>query len=323
LVFEVDMDRIRVGVVGVGYLGQHHARIFSELKDAELVGVVDTDPARAAEIAKKFKTRVYSSHEELIGNVQAVSIVAPTVEHSRLAADFLKAGVDVMLEKPMTVTLEEADELVGLAADKSLILQVGHLERFNSAVTRMVEMTTRPMFIECNRLSPFPDRSTDVDVVLDLMIHDIDIILSLVRSPLKSISAVGIPVISKNVDIANARIEFESGCVANVTSSRISIKKERKIRLFQPDTYISLNYQDQEIYAYHRIPNKKDPDGKPEIVGGKVKVDKVEPLKAELDAFLSSVATRKRPLVSGEEGREALKVAMRVQNEIKVRSAEL
>jgi len=317
------VKKVKVGVVGVGYLGQHHARIYSELAGAELVGVVDTDTARAGEIAKRHKTEAYASYEELIGKVDAVSIVAPTVAHRDIASAFLRAGVDVMLEKPMTVTLEEADELVELADEKSLVLQIGHLERFNSAVRKMVEMTTKPMFIECNRLSPFPDRSTDVDVVLDLMIHDIDIILSLVRSPVKNIHAVGIAVISKNVDIANARMEFESGCVANVTSSRISIKKERKIRLFQPDTYISLDYQNQEIYAYHRVPNKKDPEGKPDIVGGKVKVKKEEPLKAELEAFLESVATRQRPLVSGYEGREALRVAMQVQSEIRSRSVVL
>jgi predicted dehydrogenase len=314
------MDRIDVGVVGVGYLGRHHARIYSELKGANLVGVADIDPARAKEVAKAAKTSAFTSFEELIGRVQAVSIVAPTTEHHRVAKKFLESGVDVLLEKPITVTVEEADELIRIAEANGRIFQVGHLERFNSAVTKMVEMTTTPKFIECNRLSPFPDRSTDVDVVLDLMIHDIDIILSLVRSPVKYIHAVGIPVISHNVDIANARIEFESGCVANITSSRISLKKERKIRLFQPDTYISLNYQDQEIYAYHRIPNKKDPSGKPEIVGGKVKVTKEEPLKAELDAFLSCVSGRTRPLVSGHEGREALRVAMWVQKEIQDRS---
>jgi predicted dehydrogenase len=314
------MDKIRVGVVGVGYLGQHHARIYSELKNAELVGVADVSLERAQEIAKKFKTEAFASFEELIGKVQAVSIVAPTSEHHRIAKAFLSAGVDVLVEKPVTVTIAEADELIDIAEKNALIFQVGHLERFNSAVVKMVELTTTPKFIECNRLSPFPDRSTDVDVVLDLMIHDIDIILSLVRSKVKHIHAVGIPVISRNVDIASARVEFESGCVANITSSRISIKKERKIRLFQPDTYISLNYQDQEIYAYHRIPNKKDPEGKPDIVGGKVKVTKEEPLKAELEAFLSSVATRSKPLVSGREGRDALEVAMLVQEEIKSRS---
>lgn len=314
------MEKLRVGVVGVGYLGQHHARIYSELKNAELVGVVDVDFDRAKEIAKKFKTQAFRNHEELFRKVDAVSIVAPTVHHHALAKAFFEAGSDVLLEKPITVTVEEADELIEVSDAKGRIFQVGHLERFNSAVVKMVEMTTSPKFIECNRLSPFPDRSTDVDVVLDLMIHDIDIIMSLVKSPLKDIHAVGIAVISKNVDIANARIEFESGCVANITSSRVSLKKERKIRLFQPDTYISLNYQDQEVYAYHRIPNKKDPEGKPDIIGGKVKVVKEEPLKAELEAFLASVRDRSRPLVSGREGREALKVAMLVQQEIKSRS---
>ena len=215
------MEKIKVGVVGVGYLGQHHARIYSELKDCELVGVADVSIERAREIAKKFKTQAFGSFEDLIDKVQAVSIVAPTSEHHRIAKAFLSAGADVLVEKPVTVTIEEADELIDIADSKGLIFQVGHLERFNSAVTKMVELTTTPKFIECNRLSPFPDRSTDVDVVLDLMIHDIDIILSLVRSRVKNIHAVGIPVISKNVDIANARVEFESGCVANITSSRI------------------------------------------------------------------------------------------------------
>jgi len=317
------MGSVKVGVIGVGHLGQHHARIYKELKGTELVGVVDSDPARAAEIAKKFKTEAFSSAEELYGKVQAVSVVTPTVTHSEITKGFLEHGADVLLEKPMTVTLDEADELVSLASEKGLILQIGHLERFNAAVREMVSRCTTPMFIECNRLSPFPDRSTDVDVVLDLMIHDIDIILSLVKSPVSSIHAVGIPVISKNVDIANMRMIFESGCVANVTSSRISMKRERKIRLFQPDTYMSLDYQKQELYAYDRIPNKKDPDGKPDIVGGRVKVSKDEPLKSEIEAFVESVTTRNKPLVSGEEGREALRVAMMVQEEIKSRSLPL
>ncbi|HEY3346842.1 MAG TPA: Gfo/Idh/MocA family oxidoreductase [Nitrospirota bacterium] len=313
------MEKIRVGVVGVGHLGQHHARVYTELKAVELVGVADVDFERAQEIAKKCKTTPFRSFEELADKVQAVSIVAPTTEHHRLAKFFLERGVDVMLEKPVTVTVEEADELIAIADAKKCVLQVGHIERFNSAVRKMVDMITTPMFIECNRLSPYPDRSTDVDVVLDLMIHDIDIILSLVKSEVKEIRAAGIPVVSKNVDIANARIEFASGCVANITSSRISIKKERKIRLFQPDTYISLNYQDQEIYAYNKIPNKKDPDGRPDITGGKVKVDKEEPLKAELASFIGCVAGRTAPLVSGREGRDALKVVMRVQEEIRSR----
>jgi predicted dehydrogenase len=309
--------RVTVGVVGVGYLGQHHARIWSEIPGAHLVGVVDTDPARAAEIASKTKSTPFTRPEDLVGKVRAVSIAAPTVEHHRLAKLFLEAGIDVLVEKPLTVTVEEADELVGLAERAGRILQVGHLERFNGAVMAMLGMATTPMFIECNRISPFPDRSTDIDVVLDLMIHDIDIILSLVRSTVTSIRAVGIPVVSKKVDIANARLEFATGCVANVTSSRISIKKERKIRVFQPDTYLSLDYQNQELYAYHRIPDPRDPEARPRIEGGKVRVDKKEPLRVELESFLAAVAERSRPLVSGEEGREALRVALAVMGEMK------
>ncbi len=310
------MEKIKVGVVGVGYLGQHHARVYSELPGAELVGICDTDMARASDIARKTGTTAYKDFEGLLGRVQAVSIAVPTSEHHRIAKAFLGADADVMVEKPVTVTVEEAEDLVREADEKGRIFQVGHLERFNSAVRKMVEMATTPRFIECNRLSPFPDRGTDVDVVLDLMIHDIDIILSLVRSQVRYIHAVGIPVISKNVDIASARMEFDSGCVANITASRISLKKERKIRLFQPDTYISLDYQSQEMYAYHKVPGKDGPSGRPEIVGGKVKVKKDEPLRAELEAFLSSVADRGRPLVSGVEGMEALKVAYLVQREI-------
>ncbi len=313
----VPISPLKVGVVGVGYLGQHHARIWSELKGAQLVGVADIDPDRAREIARKHRVEAFTDPAVMLGKVQAVSIVAPTVEHHRLARMFLEAGVDVLVEKPITAAVQEADDLVALAGERRLILQVGHLERFNAAVRKMFDMATTPMFIECNRLSPFPDRSTDVDVVLDLMIHDLDIILSLVRSPVASIKAVGIPVISKNVDIANARMEFESGCVANITSSRVSIKKERKIRVFQPDTYMSLDYQNQELYAYHRIVDKDRPEDRPKIVGGKVKVDKEEPLKVELRAFMDSVRDRTRPVVSGVEGRDALAAALRVVKEIR------
>lgn len=317
------MEKLKVGVVGVGYLGRHHARIYSELEEADLAGIVDIDQKRVEEVAGMYGTSAGLGVEELAGLVDAVSIVTPTVEHYRLAKFFLESGVDVLVEKPITVAVEEADELVEIAGKMGRILQVGHLERFNSGVMKMMDMVTTPMFIECNRLSPFPDRSTDVDVVLDLMIHDIDIILGLVRSPVSSIRAVGIPIISGNVDIANARLEFESGCVANITSSRISLKRERKIRLFQPDTYMSLNYEKQELYAYRRIVDQNAPKARPRIEGGKVKVRKDEPLKVELEAFLSSVATRKKPVVAGQEGREALKVALAVMEEINRRIASL
>jgi predicted dehydrogenase len=306
-----------VGVIGVGHLGQHHARIFAEMPDVRLVGVVDTNPERAREIADRCGTRAFDRVEDLVGAARAVSIVTPTVDHHRVARSAIEAGVDVLVEKPFTVTLDEADDLVRLAASREAIIQVGHVERFNGAVRVLRSMVTTPLFIECNRISPFPDRSTDVDVVLDLMIHDIDIILSLVGSPVTAIYAVGVPVITRSADIANARIEFASGCVANVTSSRVSQKKERKIRIFQPDAYLSLDYQNQELYAYRRVPDAEHPGGRPKIDGGKVKTDKDEPLRVELAAFVDAVRYRKRPLVSGDEGREALRVALAVMEDIR------
>ncbi len=311
------IDCLDVGVVGVGHLGQHHARIYADMPDVRLAGVADANPERAREIADRYGARAFTRAEDLVGAVGAVSIVTPTVDHHRVARLFLEAGADVLVEKPFTVTLDEADDLVSLARERQAIIQVGHIERFNGAVRVLRSMVTTPLFIECNRISPFPDRSTDVDVVLDLMIHDIDIILSLVGSPVSAIHAVGVPVITRSADIANARIEFASGCVANVTSSRVSQKKERKIRIFQPDAYLSLDYQNQELYAYRRVPDADHPGGRPKIDGGKVKTDKDEPLKVELGAFVDAVRYRKRPLVSGEEGREALRVALAVMDDIR------
>jgi len=315
------MERIKVGVVGVGHLGREHARIYSELKNVDLIGVVDIDTSQAEKVAQKTGSLAYTDFTELIGKVQAVSIVTPTIEHYRVAKAFLSAGVDVMVEKPITKTVQEAEELIRIADSNGCILQVGHLERFNAAVQKVVTMITKPMFIECNRISPFPDRSTDVDVVLDLMIHDLDIILSLVQSKIVSVQAVGIPVLSNRIDIANARMEFASGCVANVTSSRISLKRERKIRIFQPpSSYISLDYLKQEVYAYHKQHEEKEPETKPKIVGGRVKVKKTEPLRAELIAFLAAVETRSVPLVSGIQGMEALKIVKQVQSDINRRN---
>jgi predicted dehydrogenase len=317
------MERIPVGVVGVGYLGQHHARIYAEHPGAELVGVVDADPARAAEIATRHGTRVFPSAAHLAREVRAVSIAAPTVVHHSLARLFLEAGVDILVEKPVAVTLAEAEDLVALAEAGGLIFQVGHLERFNGAVRAMMGLVTTPLFIECNRLSPFPERSTDINVVLDLMIHDIDIILSLVGARVESIRASGIPVLSGSVDIANARLEFATGCVANITASRISMKKERKIRLFQPDHYLSLDYQAQELNHYRRVPDPEAPSARPRIEGGRVDVDKQEPLKVELEEFLKAVSQRTRPAVSGREGTEALRIALEVVEEIERSAARL
>lgn len=311
--------KTRVGVIGVGYHGQHHARIFSEMEGVELVGVVDTDLKRAQEIGEKTGSVAFDNPNELLGLVDAVTIAAPTVYHHKIALAFLKKGVDVLVEKPMTVTLDEADDLIREARKNKLVLQVGHIERFNGAVKTLLGLIKEPLFIESHRLGPFIDRSTDVDVVLDLMIHDIDIILSLVGTAVKRISAVGVPVITQKIDIANARIEFKSGCVADVTASRVSKEKQRKLRIFQPDTYISLDYGKQEISVFKKGLIQKGDTLIPEVVQEVLTVEWEEPLKSQLAAFIESVKTRKKPVVSGEEGREALKIALQVLSKLKTR----
>jgi len=303
------MDPIRVGVIGVGYLGEHHARIYSEMAGVKLTGVVDPDEERARKIGKKVGCPFFTKHGEILGSVDAVSIAAPTSFHHDLSLDCLKNNIDVLLEKPMTVTLEEADRLVQEAEQNKRIFQIGHLERFNGAIRKLKEVVKDPRFVESHRIGPFVNRGTDVDVILDLMIHDIDILLSVVQSKVSEIRAVGTPVISSNVDIANARIEFEGGCVANVTASRVSLKKERKIRIFQPNAYISLDYQLQELMVYRRV---MDPEKGPQIRMEKIETAKDEPLRVELEAFIHSVRSREHPVVSGRDGREALKVALKI-----------
>ncbi|MEW5802121.1 MAG: Gfo/Idh/MocA family oxidoreductase [bacterium] len=311
------MDKIRVGVIGVGHLGKHHARIYSEFEDCELYGVVDTDPKRAQEIAAEYRTRALHDYRDLFGNVEAVSIAVPTVLHYQIARDILSQGIDALVEKPMTSTLQHARELIDLADRQKAILQVGHLERFNGAVLALEKYIDDPRFIETHRIAPFVDRGVDVDVVLDLMIHDIDIILSLVKSKTRNIEAIGVPVISSKIDIANARLEFENGCLANVTASRVSLKKERKIRVFQKNAYFSLNYADS--YLYSCTIKKDDEENKPyplHVVRSDIQVQEVEPLRAELQAFIHSCHTRKKPVVSGEEGYEALAVAFQILEKI-------
>ena len=305
---------IRVGVVGVGHVGQHHARIYRELPEVELAGVADSDPARLQEIQAFLEVPGFQDYRELFGRVDGVSVAVPTHLHAFIARECLEHGVDVLVEKPLAETLKEAEELTDLATRQGRILQVGHVERFNAAVRALHRIIEAPGFIECHRLSPFPQRGTDVDVILDLMIHDIDIILSLVKSPVTQVSAVGVPVLTDRVDIANARIEFVSGCVANVTASRVSAERIRKIRVFQPDTYISLDYANQEIALYRRLPADpaSHPPRPPQIVREEVVVEKEEPLRLELTSFLSSVRERTRPEVSGEEAVEALRVASQI-----------
>jgi predicted dehydrogenase len=305
------VDAVNVGVIGVGYLGRHHARLYAELAGAKLVGVVDVDPARAREVAVATGSRAFTDYRELLPHIQAVSVVVPTSLHHDVTATCLAAGLDVLLEKPMTVTLDEADRLIALAESARRIIQIGHLERFNGAMRALVERLTAPRFIESHRLGPFVGRGTDVHVILDLMIHDLDIILSLVRSPITEIRAVGVPVLTANIDIANTRLEFADGCVANITASRVSKDPMRKLRVFQPDAYFSLDYQKQEVVMARRLAAPPAP-GMPPIEVKTLEIEKEEPLKAQLAAFLDSVATRRAPLVSGREGREALRVALDV-----------
>lgn len=307
-------EPVRVGVVGVGYVGQHHARIYSELPGVELVGVVDIDEARLQELGARHRVQLCRDYRELLGKVDAVSVAVPTLLHYPIAKEFLEFGVDVLVEKPIAQSLTQADELVEIAKVDERIFQVGHIERFNGAVKALEAIVKSPGFIECHRLGPFAARNTDVDVVLDLMIHDIDIILNLIHSPVTAVSAVGVPVISDQVDIANARLQFESGCVANLTASRVSVERVRRIRIFQRDTFISLDYAQQEIAVYHRIPGEGDAahGTTPKIVREDIFIDKAEPLRVELESFIECVRSRKRPLVSGEEGRDALKVASQI-----------
>jgi predicted dehydrogenase len=309
------MKKLRVGVVGAGYLGRFHAEKYARMNDVELVGVVDIDKSQVEEVAGRFNTKAYLHHKYLFGKVDAVSIVVPTPAHFSVAKDFLENNIDVLIEKPMSETTEQADELIRFAKSRNLIIQVGHLERFNPAVVALQDIIKQPMFIESHRLSIYKDRCTDVSVVLDLMIHDIDIILNFVRSEIVNIHAAGIPVISGHVDIANARLEFKSGCIANVTASRISTKNERKIRLFQKDTYISVDFANQGITVIQR--NDKVEGG---IIPGmeikQIRFAKGDALENELKSFVKTVIRRENPEVTGQMGRDALKIALSIMKQI-------
>ncbi len=306
-------NKARMGVVGVGYLGRFHALKYAQIPDVELAGVVDVNQKRADEVAGECSTNSFYDYSQLFGLVEGVSIAAPTKDHFNIARDFLERNIDVLLEKPMTCSLTEADELIRIADKNGAILQIGHLERFNPAVIALKDTIDKPLFIESHRLAHFKDRGTDVDVILDLMIHDIDIILSLVKASAVNVEAVGVPVISENVDIANARLSFNSGCVANVTASRISSKDTRKIRIFQPNAYISIDYANQKIAFYKRVPGKK---GFPCILSDDINLAKIDILYEEIKAFLHSVKTRNTPPVTGLDGKRALEVALKIQEEV-------
>ena len=308
-------EKLRVGVIGTGYLGKFHAEKYARMNDVELVGVVDIDKSQVRQVADRYATKAYTNHLDILEQVDAVSVVVPTPFHFAVSKDFLAHDIDVLIEKPMTTTIQEADELIEFAESRDLIIQVGHLERFNPAVLALDGIVNKPMFIESHRLSIYKERATDVSVVLDLMIHDIDIISNFVRSDIKSIHAAGIPVISEHVDIANARLEFENGCVANVTASRISTKNERKIRLFQRDAYISVDFANHEITIIRQ--NDKLKNGLiPGMDINQLCFSRSDALDDELKAFVSSVKRRETPAVNGQVGREALKIALAVMEQI-------
>lgn len=305
------MPALRAAVIGAGYLGRFHAQKYAAIERVELVGVADPDERARRSVAGELGCGAFSDHRELLGRVDAVSVVTPTPSHHGVAGDFLRAGAHVLVEKPITVTVEEARELIGLAADHGRILQVGHLERFNPVILALQGILDRPRFIESNRLAPFKARGTDVSVVLDLMIHDIDLIQNIVGSPVASIDAVGAPVFSGETDIANARLRFENGCVANVTASRISMKAERKLRVFQADTYLSIDLQ-QKVLTRVRKGDATAADGTPRVEIEERNFDPGDALKAEIEAFLECIETGRRPVVSGEDGLLALETAIRI-----------
>lgn len=309
-----DNKKTRIGVVGIGHLGNYHLQKYSKLENCEIVAVSDTLPEKAKKAAETYSCKAFSDHGNLIGMVDAVSIAVPTGDHFRVARDFLAAGIDTLIEKPICSTLAEADELIELARKKNLILQVGFVERFNPAILALEKVIEKPMFIESHRLHPFFERGTDVDVILDLMIHDLDIILKFVNSPLTSAEAVGVPVLSNKIDISNVRLSFGTGCVANVTASRISAKTMQKIRFFGTEGYHSVDCQKREILS---LGKRKNGNGQVEIFQNNVEIVNHDPLEEEIRSFLSAVIHRTPPLVSGEEARKSLALAIDIIGKMK------
>lgn len=315
------MDKVKAGVIGTGFLGRQHVRVLSQLADVELVGVVDKNLETARAVAAEFSTRAYDSHRALSDKVSAVSLATPTREHASIGIELLAGGVDVLVEKPIASTLAEADALIEAANRYRRILQVGHLERFNPAVVEARKLLTSPLFFEVHRLGVFAARSLDIDVVSDLMIHDLDLVLDFVGSPVERVSAVGLPILTDKVDIANARIEFANGCVANVTASRVSTEKVRKLRFFQKSQYVSLDFSRQDVVVLS-VENR--PAGEPPLIlPRRIETARTEPLKAELESFLESVRTRRPPAVSAESSRSALALAHRVAIEIQQHASRL
>jgi predicted dehydrogenase len=300
---------VRIAVVGVGHLGRHHARILSECPDVTLTAVVDVNESRAREVATERRTTPFTDWREILHSVDAVTIAAPTQAHLEIAQAFLERGVHVLVEKPMTPTIADADRLLELARRRAVVLAVGHTERFNPAVERVRSLIREPRFIEVHRLGTFPERSLDIDVVFDLMIHDLDVVLNLVGDEVSAIEAVGVPVLTPRVDIANVRLRFSRGCIANLTASRISRDRVRKIRFFQRDAYLSIDYAAQEVEMWRLVPVAAQA---PRIEGGKLDVAREEPLKRELADFVAAIREQREPVVTGAQGRAALHLAEQV-----------
>lgn len=309
------MHKLRTAVIGTGYLGRFHAQKYAALPDSELIAVCDASGDTAHQVASELGTEGITDYRQLAGRVDAVSIVVPTQQHHSVARWFLQNDVHVLLEKPITVTVTEGRELVAIAAERGCIFQIGHLERFNPAILALEDVITEPQFIESHRLAPFNPRGADVNVVLDLMIHDIDIILDMVRSPVRQIDANGVSVLSSDIDIANVRIQFENGCVANVTASRASVKTERKMRLFQHDSYITIDFQNKQLEIYRKGEGEQHP-GIPVIESKQQTFDNGDALMSEISSFLDAVRYGRPPVVSGEDGLRALETALAISDKL-------
>ncbi len=305
------MGKIKTAVIGVGYLGKFHAQKYATLLDSELIAVCDNNTENVQKIADELGVKAVTDYQTLLDEVEAVSIVVPTQKHYEVAKTFLQRGIHVLLEKPITVTVDEARQLVDIADKNNAVLQIGHLERFNPAILALEGALKDPLFIESHRVAPFNPRGADVSVILDLMIHDIDIILDIVRKPVKRIEAKGVAVLSKDIDIANVRLEFENGCVANVTASRAGMKSERKMRLFQSDAYIAIDFQNKKLGIHRKGDGEMFP-GVANIDSNEQTFEQGDALMAEIEAFLTSVKTNTPPVVSGEDGKRALETAMEI-----------
>ncbi len=311
----MSLKKTKVAVIGVGYLGKFHAEKYSGHPDVDLVAVVDTDREKADEIGDRFGIKGFTDYREIIGKVDAVSIAVPTNCHYEVARDFLRNGVHILLEKPITSTLAEAEELIRISCENYTVLQVGHIERFNPVIMALDDILNGPRFIESIRIAQFKPRGTEVNVVLDLMIHDIDIIQNIVHSPVKNIHSIGAPVFTPEEDIANARIEFENGCVANVTASRISLKSERRMRIFQPDAYITMDFQNKKVAVFRKGDGEMFP-GVPNVKMEERLLEQTDALKEEISSFIESVRTGKPPVVTGEDGKRALETALLINKKL-------